>query len=107
MRAYLLSAVLACASSACAQNFVEVKPSPQQVAWQDMEMGVIIHFGTNTFLNREWGDGTAPPASSIRSTSIPINGWRPRNPRASDTSCWSPSITTASRSVPPRRPTTA
>jgi len=61
MRAYLFSAILAYAASACAQNFVDVKPSPQQVAWQDMEMGAIIHFGTNTFLNREWGDGTAAP----------------------------------------------
>ena len=43
------------------QNFVDVKPSPQQVAWQDLEFGVIIHFGTNTFLDREWGDGTASP----------------------------------------------
>ena len=42
-------------------NAVDVKPSPQQVAWQDLEFGVIIHFGTNTFLNREWGDGTADP----------------------------------------------
>jgi alpha-L-fucosidase len=61
MRAYLFSAILAYAASACAQNFVDVKPSPQQAAWQDMEMGAIIHFGTNTFLNREWGDGTAAP----------------------------------------------
>jgi alpha-L-fucosidase len=44
------------------QNFVEMKPSPQQVAWQDLEFGVIIHFSTNTFLDREWGDGTATPA---------------------------------------------
>ena len=44
-----------------AQNFTEMKPSPQQVAWQDLEFGVLIHFGTNTFLNREWGDGTASP----------------------------------------------
>ena len=44
------------------QNFMEVKPSPQQVAWQDLEFGVIIHFSTNTFLDREWGDGTASPA---------------------------------------------
>jgi alpha-L-fucosidase len=44
------------------QNFVDVKPSPQQVAWQDLEFGVIIHFSTNTFLDQEWGDGTASPA---------------------------------------------
>jgi alpha-L-fucosidase len=47
--------------AARAQNFTDVKPSPQQVEWQDLEFGVIIHFGTNTFLDREWGDGTANP----------------------------------------------
>jgi alpha-L-fucosidase len=44
-----------------AQNFSEIKPSPQQVAWQDLEIGVIFHFGPNTFMDREWGDGTAEP----------------------------------------------
>ena len=44
-----------------AQNFSDVKPSSQQVEWQDLEFGVIIHFGTNTFLDREWGDGKADP----------------------------------------------
>ncbi|HWH56865.1 MAG TPA: alpha-L-fucosidase [Terriglobales bacterium] len=44
-----------------AQNFTEIKPFPQQLEWQDLEFGVIIHFGTNTFLDREWGDGTADP----------------------------------------------
>src|SRR5947207_6940006 len=44
-----------------AQNFTDIKPSPQQVEWQDLEFAVIIHFGTNTFLDREWGDGTADP----------------------------------------------
>ena len=41
------------------QNAVDLKPSPQQSAWQDLEFGVIIHFGPNTFLNQEWGDGTS------------------------------------------------
>ncbi len=50
------------ASLACAQNFPDMKPSPQQTAWQDLEFGVIIHFSTNTFLDREWGDGTADPS---------------------------------------------
>jgi alpha-L-fucosidase len=49
------------APSLKAQNFSEVKPSPQQVAWQDLEFGVIIHFSTNTFLDQEWGDGSAKP----------------------------------------------
>jgi alpha-L-fucosidase len=46
---------------AAAQNSVDIKPSPQQSEWQDLEFGVIIHFGTNTFLNHEWGDGKASP----------------------------------------------
>jgi alpha-L-fucosidase len=45
-----------------AQSFPDIKPAPQQVAWQDLEFGVIIHFSTNTFLNQEWGDGTADPS---------------------------------------------
>jgi alpha-L-fucosidase len=41
----------------------DIKPAPYQVAWQDLEFGVIIHFSTNTFLDREWGDGTASPST--------------------------------------------
>lgn len=57
----LLGSILSL-SPAFAQNFSDVRPSPQQVAWQDLEVGAIIHFGTNTFLDREWGDGTASPS---------------------------------------------
>ncbi len=49
-------------SDASSQNFSDMKPTPQQVTWQDLEFGVIIHFSTNTFLDREWGDGTADPS---------------------------------------------
>src|ERR1700730_13561231 len=49
------------APAARAQNFTDVEPSPQQISWQDLEFGVMIHFGPNTFLDREWGDGTASP----------------------------------------------
>ena len=41
----------------------EIKPAPYQVSWQDLEFGVILHFSTNTFLDREWGDGTASPST--------------------------------------------
>src|SRR3569832_2279176 len=40
----------------------DIRPAPYQVAWQDLEFGVIIHFSTNTFLNQEWGDGSANPS---------------------------------------------
>src|SRR5215470_17483392 len=46
-----------------AQNFTDLKPSPQALEWQDLEFGVLIHFGPNTFLGKEWGDGTASPST--------------------------------------------
>src|SRR5882724_489456 len=49
------------AGSTHAQNFAEIKPSPQQVEWQDLEFGVLIHYGPNSFMDREWGDGKADP----------------------------------------------
>ncbi|MCQ6560097.1 alpha-L-fucosidase [Paenibacillus mendelii] len=36
-------------------------PSKQQLAWQDMEFGMFIHFGINTFCDQEWGEGTDSP----------------------------------------------
>jgi alpha-L-fucosidase len=62
MRSFFLLLMLAVPAVAAAdgENFANTLPSPQQVAWQDLQFGVIIHFGTNTFLDREWGDGTAP-----------------------------------------------
>ncbi|MDE3180741.1 MAG: alpha-L-fucosidase [Acidobacteriota bacterium] len=43
------------------QNFSDVKPTPYQLEWQNLEFGVIIHFGLNTYTNKEWGDGTVSP----------------------------------------------
>ncbi|HLS89865.1 MAG TPA: alpha-L-fucosidase [Limnochordia bacterium] len=37
-------------------------PTPQQLRWQDLEFGLFVHFGINTFTGREWGDGTEDPA---------------------------------------------
>lgn len=36
-------------------------PSPEQLEWQRGELTIFIHFGVNTFTNREWGDGKEDP----------------------------------------------
>ena len=36
-------------------------PSRQQLQWQELELTAFLHFGINTFTNREWGDGKEDP----------------------------------------------
>jgi alpha-L-fucosidase len=36
-------------------------PSPAQLAWQRDELAMFLHFGVNTFTDREWGDGKEDP----------------------------------------------
>ena len=38
-------------------------PSPEQLAWQRDELALFLHFGINTFTDREWGDGREEPAA--------------------------------------------
>jgi alpha-L-fucosidase len=37
-------------------------PSPSQLVWQQDELALFLHFGVNTFTDREWGDGKEDPA---------------------------------------------
>ena len=36
-------------------------PSRQQLQWQELELTAFLHFGINTFTDKEWGDGTEDP----------------------------------------------
>ena len=38
------------------------RPTPAQLAWQRDELAMFLHFGVNTFTDREWGDGRESPA---------------------------------------------
>src|SRR6267378_2349709 len=38
------------------------RPSPSQLTWQRDELALFLHFGVNTFTDREWGDGREDPA---------------------------------------------
>ncbi len=39
-----------------------VTPSPRQLRWQEVDLSAFVHFGMNTFTDREWGEGTEDPA---------------------------------------------
>jgi alpha-L-fucosidase len=49
-------------------------PSAQQLAWHQMELNAFIHFTTNTFTGREWGEGSEPE-SLFNPTSVNAEQW--------------------------------
>lgn len=79
MRAFALASLTFCLASPLAQAPVAVpdgssqqerialanavRPSSRQLAWQATGFNAFVHFGMNTFTNREWGDGKENPTT--------------------------------------------
>ncbi len=49
-------------------------PSKAQLVWQDQSFYLFVHFGTNTFSNKEWGLGDEPE-SVFNPTALDCNQW--------------------------------
>ena len=49
-------------------------PTPAQLAWQRDELALFLHFGVNTFTDREWGDGKEDP-QIFAPTSLDARQW--------------------------------
>jgi alpha-L-fucosidase len=49
-------------------------PSPEQLAWQDMEIGVFMHFAPNTWQDLE-SDDLSTPLSAINPKSLDTDQW--------------------------------
>ena len=57
-----------------------VRPTPRQAAWQAEQLTAFLHFGVNTFLDKEWGDGTEDPACFDPTEEVDADAWV-REPR--------------------------
>ena len=63
-REFLATTALAAASRRAWLRATATRPtpSPSQLAWQQDELALFLHFGVNTFTDREWGNGREDPA---------------------------------------------
>lgn len=60
--------------SGFAQNSETVRPTKLQLAWHENEFYLFVHFGPNTFTEKEWGDGQEP-ADAFNPTSLDCKQW--------------------------------
>lgn len=55
-------------------DVARARPSPQQQAWQDLELGMFVHFAPNTWQNREYDD-LSTPLSAIDPVRLDTDQW--------------------------------
>ena len=54
--------------------YTSITPSTRQLEIQSLGFYAFLHFGMNTFLDKEWSDGKASPSFFARRSWIRING---------------------------------
>lgn len=63
----------------CTANIVakstKVRPTAQQLRWQELGLTAFVHFGINTFYDQEWGHGTEDPARFDPTGEVDVDGW--------------------------------
>ncbi len=52
-----------------------VRPTARQATWQLEQLTAFIHFGVNTFLDKEWGDGTEDPICFDSTEDVDADAW--------------------------------
>src|SRR3954468_15906875 len=72
--AALASTAVAARSSAIFAPAARPRPSAAQLQWQRDELAMFLHFGVNTFIDREWGDGREDP-SIFNPTPLDAGQW--------------------------------
>lgn len=60
--------------SAAAGDVARSRPTPQQRAWQDLELGMFVHFAPNTWQDREYDD-LSTPLSQIDPACLNTDQW--------------------------------
>ena len=71
---FFLLAAMICTVKPGAQSPKQALPTPQQLAWHDMEYYWFIHFGPNTFTDKEWGHGDEP-ADAFNPSALDCRQW--------------------------------